>query len=156
MFTKSLVAGMLLSLTPMIASAAGPLVGATDPAVLASLIEDYGYPAEITVDSVGDPLIKSSAHGYNFDMFFYDCTDNVQCQAVQFAVTFDLEDGMSLTSAQDFNRDKRWVKVYMDEESDPRVEMDVNLRGGVSPENFTDSFDWWLIMMGEFVEYIDF
>lgn len=155
MYGKTLVAGMLLAIAPMAVNAQA-LVGATDPYVIAALIQDYGFDAEVTTDNVGDPMINSSAHGYNFDVFFYDCTDNKDCQAIQYAVTFDVDDGMSLTKAQDFNRDKRWVKVYLNDESDPRLEMDVNMRGGVSAANFTDTLDWWSLMMGEFVEYIDF
>ncbi len=159
MFNKSLITGAMLALAPLTASAqanAQALVDATDPAVLASLIQDLGYKAKLTTDSVGDPMISSSAHGYDFDVFFYDCTDNANCRAIQFSASFDMTDGMSLTRAEDFNRDKRWVKVYLNDESDPRIEMDYNLYGGVSVANFNDTVDWWQVMMQQFIDYIDF
>lgn len=155
MLNKSLLVGAMLALVPVGASAQA-LVDASDVDVLAALIQGEGYPATISIDGVGDPLIVSEAHGYEFNVYFYGCTDGANCRDVQFSVSFDMEDGMSLTRAQDFNHDKRWIKVYMDEESDPIIEMDANLYGGVSAENFNDTLDWWVLMMDDFLEYIDF
>lgn len=123
---------------------------------MAGLIQDEGYRALVGTDGVGDPMITSSANGYEFEVFFYGCTDKENCRDIQFSVVFDMEDGMSLTRAQDFNLEKRWAKVYLDEESDPRLEMDVNLYGGVSETNFSDTLDWWVIIMNDFIEFIDF
>ena len=61
-----------------------------------------------------------------------------------------------LFRSQDFNVDNRWAKVYLDEDSDPRLEMDANLYGGVSVANFQDTLDWWIIVMNDFIEFIDF
>ncbi len=155
MFKKSLLAAVALTLAPLGANAQA-LVDASDADIIAALVQDEGYRAVTGTDGVGDPMITSSANGYDFDIFFYGCTDGENCRDVQFSVSFDVEDGMSLTRAQDFNLEKRWVKVYLDDESDPRLEMDVNLYGGVSATNFKDTLDWWVIMMNDFIEYIDF
>ncbi len=155
MFKKSLMAAVALILAPIGANAQA-LVDASDVDIIAALVQDEGYRAVISTDAVGDPMITSSANGYEFDIFFYGCTDGENCRDVQFSVTFDVEDGMSLTRAQDFNLEKRWAKVYLDEESDPRLEMDANLYGGVSATNFKDTLDWWVIIMNDFIEYIDF
>lgn len=145
----------MLALTPVVANAQA-LIDGSDPEVIAALIQDMGFKAQVTTDNVGDPLIKSRSNGYDFNVFFYDCTEGANCRAIQFSSAFDMEDGMSLTKVEDFNRNKRWVKVYLNDTSDPLVEMDYNLKGGVSVENFNDTFDWWLVMMDQFIEYIDF
>lgn len=155
MFIKILLAAVALTLAPLGANAQA-LVDASDADIIAALVQDEGYRAVTGTDGVGDPMITSSANGYDFDIFFYGCTDGENCRDVQFSVSFDVEDGMSLTRAQDFNLEKRWVKVYLDDESDPRLEMDVNLYGGVSATNFKDTLDWWVILMNDFIEYIDF
>lgn len=155
MFKKSLMVAIALSLAPLGANAQA-LVDASDVDIVAALIQDEGYRAVIGTDAVGDPLITSSANGYDFDVFFYGCTDGENCRDIQFSVSFDIEDGMSLTRAQDFNLEKRWAKVYLDEDSDPRLEMDFNMYGGVSATNFNDTLDWWVIIMNEFIESIDF
>ena len=155
MFKKTLMAAVALTLAPLGANAQA-LVDASDADIIAALVQDEGYRAVTGTDGVGDPMITSSTNGYDFDIFFYGCTDGENCRDVQFSVSFDVEDGMSLTRAQDFNLEKRWVKVYLDDESDPRLEMDANLYGGVSATNFKDTLDWWVIMMNDFIEYIDF
>lgn len=155
MFKKSLLAAVALILAPLGANAQA-LVDASDVDIIAALIQEEGYRAVVSIDGVGDPKITSSANGYEFVVYFYGCTDGDNCRDVQFSVNFDMEDGMSLTRAQDFNLEKRWVKVYLNEESDPILEMDVNLYGGVSATNFKDTLDWWVILMDDFVEFIDF
>ena len=155
MFNKSLRVAAALMLAPLGANAQA-LVDASDVDILAALVQDEGYRAVIGTDAVGDPMITSSANGYEFDIFFYGCTDGANCRDVQFSVSFDMEDGMSLTRSQDFNLEKRWAKVYLDDESDPRLEMDANLYGGVSATNFKDTLDWWVIIMNDFIEYIEF
>jgi len=155
MIKKSLLAAVALILAPLGANAQA-LVDATDVDIIAALIQEEGYRAVTGVDGVGDPKITSSANGYEFDVFFYGCSDGENCRDIQFSMSFDVENGMSLTRVQDFNLEKRWVKVYLNEESDPLLEMDFNLYGGVSATNFKDTLDWWVILMNDFIEYIDF
>jgi len=155
MIKKSLLAAVALILAPIGANAQA-LVDATDVDIIAALIQEEGYRAVTGTDGVGDPKITSSANGYDFDVFFYGCTEGENCRDIQFSMSFDVEDGMSLTRVQDFNLEKRWVKVYLNEESDPLLEMDFNLYGGVSATNFKDTLDWWVILMNDFIEYIDF
>ena len=155
MFKKSFIIAAFLALAPFTASAQA-LVDASDVDVIASLIQEEGYRAVVSTDGVGDPMITSSANGYEFDVYFYGCTDGENCRDIQFSINLDVEDGMSLTSVQDFNLEKRWAKVYLDEESDPFLEMDYNMYGGVSVTNFNDTLDWWVIIMSEFLEYVDF
>ena len=155
MFNKSLVAAAVLAVLPLTAGAQA-FVDASDVDIISAMVQDEGYRAVVGTDGVGDPMVTSAANGYDFDIFFYGCTDNENCRDIQFSASFDLEDGMSLTRAQDFNLEKRWAKVYLDEDSDPRLEMDYNMYGGVSATNFNDTLDWWVIIMNEFIEYIDF
>jgi|LGOV01.1.fsa_nt_gb hypothetical protein len=155
MFMKSLLAVIALTLAPLGASAQA-LVDASDVDILAALIQEEGYRAVVGTDGVGDPMITSAANGHKFTIFFYGCTEGLECRDVRFSTIFDLEKGMSLTRAQDFNYSERWVKVYMDEDSDPYLELDYNLYGGVSATNFKDTLDWWVIKMSDFIEYIDF
>ena len=154
MFKKSLLAAVALILTPLGANAQA-LVDASDVDIIAALVQEEGYRAVIGTDGVGDPMITSSAGGYDFDMYFYGCTEGENCRDIQFSLVVDVEGGMSLTRVQDFNLEKRWVKVYLNEESNPHLEMDVNLYGGVSATNFKDTLDWWVILMNDFVEYIE-
>ena len=123
---------------------------------LVDLLQDLGYRAMLTTDSSGDPLILSSADGSDFSIFFYGCTNGQSCKAIQFSKGYDMDQGMSLEQVNTWNRDYRFGKVYLDDEADPFIEMDVNLDfGGVARENFADTFDWWLVTTREFEAFIN-
>ncbi len=115
-----------------------------------------GYRAELTTDDQGDPKIKSSASGSNFSIFFYGCNDGSDCTSIQFSAGFDMDNGTTLTVANEWNAHKRYGQVYLDEENDPFLEMDVNLDGGgVSEETFRDTVGIWDKMLAEFQQHID-
>lgn len=137
------------------ALAQGGNVDASDAAVLAGVLQDLGYRAMLSTDSSGDPLIRSSADGSEFSIFFYGCSSGQACKAIQFSKGYDMATGMSLEQVNEWNREYRFGKVYLDDEADPFIEMDVNLDfGGVARENFADTFDWWLVTTREFEAFI--
>ncbi len=53
-----------------------------------------------------------------------------------------------------WNRDKRFGKAYLDDDGDPALEMNVNLRYGVSRKNFDDTVDFWRIVLKTFKEEV--
>lgn len=129
---------------------------ASDPQGIATLMQAAGYRAEITTDGDGDPKILSSAEGANFSVYFYGCTTNKNCQSIQFSAGFDLDSGLTLEQANDWNTNKRFGKVYLDDDWDPRIEMDINLAyGGVSEKNMRETLDIWSRLLAAFLTHID-
>jgi hypothetical protein len=57
---------------------------------------------------------------------------------------------------QHWNADKRFASAYLDDESDPFLQMDVNTEGGITRENFESTFDLWQSLKGEFEGFIGF
>ncbi len=123
--------------------AAAPATGDTlvraDAEQMADVIRDVGFKAVITTDSDGDPMIKSSSQGADWSILFYGCTGGQTCTSVQFSAAFDLTDPMSGTPINDWNRDRRYGKAYLDAEGDPYLEMDVDLTHGVSVATFANT-----------------
>ncbi|EEW24619.1 YbjN domain-containing protein [Rhodobacter ferrooxidans] len=143
------------------ATLAGPAVSgdvlADNPAAIAELMRNFGYRANLGTDDQGDPKIDSSSGGSNFSIYFYGCTNGKACDSIQFSSGFDLTKGSSLQVVNDWNRDKRYGKAYLDNEMDPFIEMDFNLDfGGISDENFRDSLDIWERLVGDFKKHINF
>jgi hypothetical protein len=69
---------------------------------------------------------------------------------------FDLVSGTTLDVANAWNRDKRYGRVYLDDESDPYLEMDINLwGGGISPATFKDNLEIWESLLNDFQLHID-
>lgn len=141
----------------LIAAASGAMadVDASNPARLYDLLRSEGYAVELGNDSLGDPKISGKSDGTAFQIYFYDCTDNVECRTIQFQVAFDLNQGMEFSKANKWNAEKRYAVVYLDDEMDPFLQMDLNIDYGVSEENFLDNFKMWTKVMGEFEDFID-
>ncbi|WP_299925425.1 YbjN domain-containing protein [uncultured Pelagimonas sp.] len=138
-----------------LAAAAQSQVDASDANVLANLLKAEGYQLDITTDKVGDPLLKGKLDGTNYDIFFYDCTNNANCRTIQFQVGYDMTNGMSLQRANQWNSDMRYATVHLDNEMDPFLQMDLNIDYGVSAENFVDNFKMWSNVLGQFEDFID-
>ena len=138
-----------------IAVSAQSLVEAGDPDRLVELLHEGGYVAERTTDGVGDPMIDVTLPGTSFEVYFYDCTDGSDCLTLQLSSGYDLPDGMSLERANEWNRDKRYATVYLDEEDDPFLQMDLNIDYGVTDKNFIDNVKMYVRLVGKFEDYID-
>lgn len=127
--------------------------GMTGPEVTAWL-QKAGYKAELTKDGGGDPLINSATDGTNFKVFFYDC-EGERCKALQFSAGFDLKTALTPAAANKWNRENRYLKVYLDDDGDPYVQYDVNVNAGRTVEGLSDDFEVWTGMLPEFTDYID-
>lgn len=129
------------------------LVDGSDPAVILEIAQGYGT-AELSKDSVGDPMVSGRMSGINYVIFFYGCNDaGKECNSLQFRAAW-AADGMTHELMNEWNRTKRFGKAYLNQEGNPRIEMNVNLDYGVSWDNLDDTFDWWRIAMEEFLEHL--
>lgn len=152
---RLIIAAALAGFVATPALAQDELVDATNEYTLASILHGLGYPVEVETLDDGDPVIRSKLEGTEFSIFFYNCSSGMECKTVQFYAGYDLTDGMTVDQMNEWNRTKRFGKVYLDDESDPRLEMDVNLDFGVTRANFEDTIDWWFTIVRSFQEYID-
>jgi hypothetical protein len=136
------------------AAEAEELIDATDPMRVLTIAQKYGEAA-LTTDGMGDPLIKGTLGGWDYLLYFYDCTDNRDCQTVMFQAAWDTDEVTEAMLAE-WNREERFGKAFLDKDERPTVEMNVNLHGGVAPANLDDTFDWWRVVVERFVERYDF
>lgn len=70
--------------------------------------------------------------------------------ALQFFAVFKATDNTSLGKVNGWNRSKRFSRTYLDTDGDPCLELDLDLKGGVTRERITDflktaklSFETW-------------
>lgn len=125
------------------------------PEVLAQLVRDEGYNAKLGIDGTGDPKIEGRVGRTEYTIFFYGCESGKNCTSVTFSAGYNLADGMADAAVNDWHRRKRFTKVYLDDERDPFLQMDVNLDRGVTAANFRDTFDLWRLLVEDFEEHID-
>jgi hypothetical protein len=146
---------LLLGLALSAGAHAQTIVSAENPDALISIIRELGFQAKLERDDVGDPVILSSSGGVDFRIYFYECKNNKRCKSLHFSVGYDLADGSSLDVVQQWNADKRFASAYLDDETDPFLQMDINTDGGVTQENFEKTFHLWQSLKGEFEQFIN-
>lgn len=150
---KQLLLGAAAASLLGLGAAQAQVVG--DPDVVMTLLQDYGLKVTKDTDSVGDPLLSTRIEGTNFDIYFYSC-DEGPCQSIQFSAGFDLDQPMSAGKINEWNRDKRFGKAYLDDDGDPYIEYDINLDfDGVGAKNFDDTIDLWRVVLADFRDFID-
>lgn len=136
--------------------AAAQTVQATKPDTVMTALRNAGYRAMLSKDNVGDPVIKSGAAGVDFSVLFYNCTEHKDCKTVQFYAGF-VKKGVTLDTINKWNAEHRFARVYLDDDKDPRIEMDLDLdSGGMSPGLFKANIATWESLLGEFQKAIDF
>lgn len=132
-------------------------IHADDPASMTEVLQSFGYRAQLSKDSGGDPKISSSSGGAEFSIFFYGCTNGTNCDAISFSSAFDLDPGSNTDLMNEWNRKKRYTKAYLDDEQDPVIDMDIYLGdGGISIDNFRTWVETWERGVGDFKSHIDF
>lgn len=135
---------------------AGSSVSAAYPETVVNAIQSLGYKAELTVDSYGDPLVRSASEGVNFNLNFYGCDESGNdCQHLQFSVAFDVVGGMDYISMNAWNRETTMGKAFLDEESDPVLQHYMISVDGMSSDVFKESFEFWTSTLSDFTDYID-
>ncbi|MBU2980414.1 YbjN domain-containing protein [Lentibacter algarum] len=146
-FIYFLTASLAFS-TPAFAEITG-----SSPQYIAKLIGDAGYRAQMETSNDGAPRIRSAAEGVNFSIWFYGCKSSRGCNSIQFSAGFEMKDGMTLAKVNEWNRKKRFGKVYVNDDNNPFIQMDVNLDYGVTDKNFMDTFDYWQVVLDSFNDF---
>lgn len=142
---------LLLSLGAVQSSA--QVTGSVD--IVQGMMQAYGIQVKRSTDQAGDPMLTSRLEGIDFDVYFYGCTLDAQCDSVQFSTGFNLPNGMTLAQVNDWNRDRRYGKAYTDDSNNPYIEYDINLSNdGVGTKNFDVSLEIWRSVITDFRNYI--
>jgi hypothetical protein len=131
------------------------ITGSSLDAIVDSLTRQ-GFTVEMKTDSDGDPLIESTDDDEPFQVHFYGCTDGSDCQYLQFTSGWDLKSGTTPDVIEKWNEDRVWGRAYLDTDDDPWIDLAVNLKGGVSAENFDDTVSWWWSIMRDFEDHIGY
>ena len=148
-----------LSCTAVIASllAANPLCAANVTADLdqiADVLRENGYQAKLQGEGK-DRSIKTGMAGYNFIILPFSCDENGDdCKSVQFYTAFAADTDPTLEEMNNYASENRFGRVYLDQDGDPAIEMDIDLEaGGMSEALFMDNLAYWEAIMVNFAEF---
>lgn len=118
-------------------------------------VKAAGYEPKIEKTADGESYITTKTKGgVNFDVDLYDCEAG-RCRAVQFTASFDLKSPLPLAKANDWNRTKRYVRLYVNKDGDPVFQYDANVAPGGTYEALDDDLDVFTQFIPEMLEHID-
>lgn len=144
-----------LALTPIAAQA--EILTARDANSLHRFFEDEGADVERLIDNVGDPQLDVVHYGDEFTVFYYGCSNNDNCDAIQFYSGYATDGRVRLKTVNDFNEAKRWVRAYVADDGSTKLEMDVYFGdGGLDADDFNDLVSFWTRRMNEFEDIIGY
>ncbi|MCK8485184.1 YbjN domain-containing protein [Aliiroseovarius sp. S2029] len=147
---QSLAASALIAVGLASSACADP-IKASDPQSVLTYFQDIGAPATLTEDSVGDPLIELQYYGTTFAVFFYGCSDNVNCNSIQFYAGYTPESEISRDALNQWNAEQRYGRVYEDAEGRKKLEYDIYTgNAGVDSADFDEMFDIWTELVKSF------
>lgn len=129
------------------------MVCANKPQTIVAALQAAGFRAQLTTDSVKDPFIKSAASGYNFDIYFYGCAKNVNCENIQFRVSYAKDSTNTVELANEWNTNKRFGQAYIEGDGSFTVDFDVTMVGGLNAKNFADVLDRWNNTLGTLSQF---
>lgn len=125
------------------------MVCASDPASVARAMQKAGFAVKQTKDEGGDPAIASEAEGFQFDVFFYGCEKNRNCDSLRFQVVFQAGPENTAALANKLNTSQRFIQASVRKDGTLALVHDVGTIGGLNQRNFADVLDWWKSELGE-------
>ncbi len=135
------------------AEAQGTITGADTDEIL-NIARGYGS-ATLAAQSNGDPQINGKINGISYQVFFRNCTENINCEDLNFYLGF-LDLNPTLEVINDWNYTKRFSRAYLDPDQDASVEMDLDLVQGVSAEYLDAQFNVWNMVLTQFAAHVGY
>lgn len=130
----------------------GMLIDGTDVDTIVDIARNYGS-ATIESQASGQPKIAARIDGVSYAVYFQNCSAPRLCDDINLYAGF-LDSKPTPEQMNDWNATKRFGRAYIDPDGDAALEMDINLKSGVGPDNLSASFAIWRLMLIQFVEYL--
>lgn len=123
-------------------------------------LEQKGMDAEIKPGEEpgeGDYVI-SKFDSISFWIHFTACdNDGTDCEVIVFDAGFtytDKSDRPDLDAINTWN-ENHLGKGGLDENGDPYINLEINIVGGITHNNLSDTIDWWETTLDDFTSYIE-
>src|SRR5690606_15378694 len=154
---SGLSAGLMLAglaAGPALSQAGAAVVTGADVEAILAIARRHGE-AEREDQYSDDPGISGVIDGIDYYVYFVNCGGPAGCEDLNFYAGFyDIRP--ELEAINEWNRDRRFGKAYLDHDGDAVVEMDINLEHGVTADNLDSSFQVWALVLSEFVAHIGY
>jgi hypothetical protein len=114
----------------------GSYLNSVNTDVMGEILDEEGYSYTVDTDGAGDPklIVEPGELGAkSVEVEYYNCTgrSTQNCEDFLMKAVFKPTKGATLKVLNNFNRENRWVRVYLDDDNSAVVEMDINADGGL-------------------------
>jgi len=123
------------------------IIRASDVNRILEIAKGFGN-VELGKDDSGDPMISGRAQGKKFAILFYGCEQDKKCKNIAFVTAWEVKEGkVTLSDVNKWNSGKRFGRMYLDDSSDPILQMDVEIEEGMTRKNLEEVFRDWILIM---------
>jgi hypothetical protein len=125
---------------------------------IAGWLHAAGLTATVKPDPTtpGDQIVSSGADGVSWDVYLYGCMgvgDDRRCSSIQYAAGWS---GLNVSPDKviGWDRDKRYVRAYIDNRGHVWGEYDVDISPGGTWEQLAHSLEQWRSGVADFKAYV--
>lgn len=131
-------------------------VTAKDPATLFSIAKAEGFAPEEIKEASAAPMILLKLGASSSALLFRDCDEKESsCKTVQFYAGYSVDAPFQLEYINNWNRDNRFGRAYLDDSGDPVLEMDLDLDfAGLPRANVVEAFRMWRSLVTTFEKFV--
>ncbi len=125
------VASAVLSLSLAQTSRSGTIYTTMSAPLVNTALATKGIKATLGQDSSGDPKLSYRTADKGVEIIFYGCKSGA-CSSLQIYAGFVTTKKLTLAEINSWNEDTRYTNAYLDSDSDPFLESDLDLSAGMT------------------------
>ncbi|MDX2101124.1 MAG: YbjN domain-containing protein [Alphaproteobacteria bacterium] len=154
--TSALAQGAVEKSSPR-APTAGAMLERLTAEGIQALLRTQGLASRIGRDPTGDPMVTVDQVPGAAEMrvIFFQCAQTGCESATLWAYVRKRGSSLSVQTANEWNRDQRWTRAYIDKDGDAVLEMDLNADGGIGRRSMEQLVRTYLSQLRAFSRKFD-
>lgn len=137
--------GLLVLLVGLISLWAPAVLGANEAvyvtaseALIRQVFAEMEIPYELSTDNDGDPIWGFTSRSITATIIPHDPVGVTGYSSLLFYAAWATDTPFEFSKANEWNRQSRFGRVYVDDQGDPVIELDLLLTGGVTRQTVKD------------------
>jgi Putative bacterial sensory transduction regulator len=117
-------------------------------------LDDLKIPHEREPSVDGKFYLRIGLRDFKVLLFLFGCKEG-RCTDLQVFSGFQTQRPLSLARINEWNRNHRFTKAYLNERGDSALEADLSFTGNLGLENFKDFLNTFKISLSAFAEFLN-